>query len=78
MNYTWGMVICAMSFLMIFSSGFGQVLRRRAVGRYASVARSGGRAAKIGQTFGREMKAWQCSRTRPQADVRIAGVIPRQ
>jgi len=78
MNYTWGRVGCAISFCMFFPSGLGQVLRRRAAGRYASVARPGGRSVNIGQTIGRNVKARPSPRARPQADLRIAGVIPRQ
>lgn len=56
----------------------GQVLRRRVVGRYASVGRPAGRSVAVGQRFGRDVGARPFQRARPQADLRIAGVIPRQ
>ena len=56
----------------------GQVLRRRVVGRYASVGRPAGRSVAVGQRFGRDVGARPFQRARPQADLRIAGVIPWQ
>ena len=65
-------------FACFLRRGLGQVLRRRAVGRYTSVGRPGGRSVAVGQKFGRGVGARPFPRARPQADLRIAGVIPRQ
>ena len=48
------------------------------VGRYASVGRPAGRSVAVGQTFGRDVGARPFPRARPQADLRIACVIPWQ
>ena len=69
---------CATSFRMFFlRRDLGQVVRRRVVGRYASVGRPADRSVAIGQTFGMDVGARPPPRARPQADLRIADVIPR-
>ena len=49
--------------------GLGQVVRRRVVGRYASVGRPADRPVAVGQTFGMDVGGRQVPRARPQAVV---------